>query len=142
MIIASSSSGKISVIAMPPLPNRFEKIFSFFHEDTEKPGTYLGVRSISYSNTLKRLYLIDDKMYMFCYCLKDIGECNERGKAIHEKVIEIRRSMVAKIFEEAQIKVLWKVKAHNEVVKSLEYIEGEELLVTTSFDKKVKIWKA
>lgn len=50
--------------------------------------------------------------------------------------------MLTKIFEEAKIKFLWNVKAHTEVVKSLEYIEEEKLLITTSFDKKVKIWSA
>lgn len=34
------------------------------------------------------------------------------------------------------------MKAHQEVVKSMEYIEEELLIVTTSFDKKVKIWDA
>lgn len=38
--------------------------------------------------------------------------------------------------------MLWQVKAHQEVVKSLEYVQEEELLITTSFDKKVKIWSA
>ena len=37
---------------------------------------------------------------------------------------------------------MWQIKAHQEVIKSLEYIEEEKLLITTSFDKKVKIWSA
>lgn len=34
------------------------------------------------------------------------------------------------------------MKAHTETVKVLEYIEEEDILVTASFDKKVKIWHA
>lgn len=72
MIVTCSSSGKISIIALPPLPNRFEKIFSFHHEDPEKGGSSLGVRTISYSNSLKSLFLIDDKMYLSCYSFMEI----------------------------------------------------------------------
>lgn len=72
MIISSSSSGKISVIALPPLPNRFDKIFCFHHEDPEKPGSQLGVRTISYSDSMNLVFLIDDKMNLNCYSFKNI----------------------------------------------------------------------
>ena len=111
MIIASSSSGKISVIALPELPNRFEKIFSFYHEDSEKPGSHLGVRTICYSDSLKLLFLIDDKMNLSCYSFKniDLSKCSE----INEKVESIRRSLVAKMFEDMKIDLEWQTKAHN-----------------------------
>lgn len=34
----------------------------------------------------------------------------------------------------------WIAKAHYEVIKSLEYVPSENLLITTAYDKKVKIW--
>jgi len=34
------------------------------------------------------------------------------------------------------------VKAHYEIIKSMEYVHDEHLILTTSFDKKVKIWDA
>lgn len=36
----------------------------------------------------------------------------------------------------------WQVKAHNETVKVLEFIEEESILMTASFDKRVNIWNA
>lgn len=112
MIIASSSSGKISIIAMPPLPNRFEKLFTFYHEDSEKAGIFLGVRSSCYSDSLKQLFVVDDKMYLTCYSFDEIEQKNEKIKLIDEKVESVRRSIHSKIFAEAKIRILWQVKAH------------------------------
>lgn len=70
MIISGASSGKISVIAMPPMPNRFKRMITFVHDDFEKPGSAIGVRSLCYSDELQCLFLIDDKMYLTCYCFK------------------------------------------------------------------------
>lgn len=36
----------------------------------------------------------------------------------------------------------WFAKAHYEIIKSLEYVPEEHLLITTAFDKKVKVWNA
>ena len=35
---------------------------------------------------------------------------------------------------------VWIVKAHFEIIKSLEFVPMESILITTSFDKRVKIW--
>lgn len=40
------------------------------------------------------------------------------------------------------IEKLWTVKVHLEPIKSIEYIESEQLIITTSFDKRVKIWNS
>ena len=40
------------------------------------------------------------------------------------------------------LKEVWSVKLGNDQLKSLEYVEHEEILLTTSHDKKVKIWSA
>jgi WD40 repeat protein len=57
-----------------------------------------------------------------------------------EKVESVKRSLQNRIFESAKIKVVWHTKAHRELIKSLQYIPEEQLLITTSSDKKVKIW--
>lgn len=36
----------------------------------------------------------------------------------------------------------WVVRTHNEPVKSMQFIEAENILATTAFDKRVKLWKA
>ena len=37
-------------------------------------------------------------------------------------------------------KHLWTIKAHSEQIKSIALIPSEGLLVSTSFDRKIKIW--
>ena len=49
MIIATTSTGKVNFIGIPPFPNRFEKLLSFYHHDCEKSHSTLGVRSCVYS---------------------------------------------------------------------------------------------
>lgn len=40
------------------------------------------------------------------------------------------------------INLKWQVKAHTETVKVLEFIEEENILMTSSFDRRVNIWNA
>jgi len=35
---------------------------------------------------------------------------------------------------------IWYTRAHYDIIKSLEYVASEHILITTAFDKKVKIW--
>ena len=37
---------------------------------------------------------------------------------------------------------MWISRAHYEIVKSLEYVPAENTLITTAFDKKVKVWES
>jgi hypothetical protein len=99
MLIAGASSGKISIIAMPPLPNRFEKIFVFEHQDCQKVGEPLGVRALSYSDELKQLYVVDDKMYLTGYSFQEIEDRNEMCLRAEEKVESVKRSLQTRIFE-------------------------------------------
>ena len=46
------------------------------------------------------------------------------------------------IFDKATISMKWQVKAHSETIKVLEFIEEANILTTSSFDRKVKIWSA
>ena len=34
----------------------------------------------------------------------------------------------------------WQIKAHTQTIKVLEYIEEADIIMTSSFDKRVKIW--
>ncbi len=39
-----------------------------------------------------------------------------------------------------EYQLIWSTKAHHESIKSLELVKTESLLITTGYDKKVKIW--
>jgi WD40 repeat protein len=36
----------------------------------------------------------------------------------------------------------WQIKSHTETVKVLEYVEEAGIIMTSSYDRKVKIWHA
>lgn len=70
--MATSSTGSISLVGIPPFPFRFEKLISFKHNDTEKIKATVGVRLSCYYKKLNLLYIVDDKMYLTCYQLKGL----------------------------------------------------------------------
>lgn len=65
--MATSLSGTITLIGVPPFPYRFQKMLSFKHKDPEKEGAYLGIRHSCYNNISNLLYVVDDKMFLTCY---------------------------------------------------------------------------
>lgn len=47
-----------------------------------------------------------------------------------------------KHLESSKVEKLWVVKAHSEIIRSIEYVMAEKLIITSSYDKKVKIFSA
>lgn len=42
----------------------------------------------------------------------------------------------------ANLTLMWSVKTHSELVRTLEYVDSEKLLMTCGYDRKVMIWGA
>jgi WD40 repeat protein len=148
ILVATNSSGSISVLTMPPRMIKFEKLLSVPHIDPEKPGSayQLGIVTSVYSSSLHKLFVADDKMFLTCYNFDSLHS-NTYGTVNFEQTsnkITNGRRHAQKIDKNINFKleVVWRIKTHTEPLKSLEYISCEELLVTTSYDKTVKIWKA
>ena len=84
-------------------------------------------------------------MFLTCYNFDSLhsnifGCVMEQSNA---KVAGGRRN-AAKLDKYANFKLemVWCCRTHTEPVKFVEYVPREELLVTTSYDRTVKVWKA
>ena len=44
--------------------------------------------------------------------------------------------------QKLKFKIKWQVKTNHEMIKLVEFIPQENILCTSSFDKKIKIWNA
>ena len=78
---------------------------------------------------------------MTCYEFSLIGEL-ERNDLGKEKLEFQRKNIIKDIIDTSAVKLKWQVKAHTQTIRVLEYIEEANILMTSSFDKKVKIWDA
>jgi hypothetical protein len=58
-IISTNTIGVVNLIALPPSPSKFEKIFTFTHGDPEGVSSQIGIISAVYSSSLKKLFVID-----------------------------------------------------------------------------------
>ena len=89
----------------------------------------------------KRAFIIDDKGFLKCFNFVNVFKQIQipQNKKSRDSVFSKSNSLVPK-FKEIEITCLWSFKAHNEQIKSLEYILKENILITTAYDKKVKLW--
>ncbi|CAK75155.1 unnamed protein product (macronuclear) [Paramecium tetraurelia] len=154
-MFVTNSQGRISIMSMPPVLHRFVKIFTFTNVDPEIPSQLLGISNAVFSYEKKMLFLSDDKGFIKCFevdWLVDflIHVVNEKDKEdVATKRIKglkttqnARQMLVLPKIAQREVKIKWITRAHYEVIKSLEYVEKEDFLITTAFDKKVKLWDA
>ncbi|CAD8135461.1 unnamed protein product [Paramecium pentaurelia] len=156
-LFVTNSQGRVSIMSMPPVLHRFVKVYTFTNIDPEIPSQLLGISNAVFSQEKKVLFLSDDKGFIKCFevdWLVDflINVVNEkdkedaatkRMKGIKTGSTQNARQMLAlpKV-PQKEVKMKWITRAHYEVIKSLEYVEKENFLITTAFDKKVKLWDA
>jgi len=76
---------------------------------------------------------------MRCYNLQLIVKIMRDSLEVHKKSSN-KSSLVPPLFDISDPVPIWTQRCHYEQIKSLEYIQEEKLLLTTAFDKKVKLW--
>ena len=89
--------------------------------------------------------MTDDKGYLRCYDMSPIVSILEehlpQDKRSKEKNNARHLVSLPKIPPQ-DMPYMWISRAHYEIVKSLEFLEGANILATTAYDKKVKLWDA
>ncbi|CAD8044697.1 unnamed protein product [Paramecium primaurelia] len=154
-MFVTNSQGRISIMSMPPVLHRFVKVYTFTNIDPEIPSQLLGISNAVFSQDKKVLYISDDKGFIKCFevdwlvdfLINIVNEKDKEEAAIKRikglKTTQNGRQMLTlpKIAQK-EVKMKWITRAHYEVIKSLEYVEKENFLITTAFDKKVKLWDA
>ena len=131
----SNSAGKLKFVAIPPLQIKHEILY--IHTNTPPNSTLpSSIFHICFCNETKRIFTADEKFFIKCY---DITKVLAHIEEVAKQPDKAKRNF--KITKD-MIEVIWEKKAHDDSIKSLEYIMPERLLVTTSMDKNVKIWSS
>ena len=141
-IILSNAIGQISIVGLPPFLFKYTNIHCFSNLDIETKST-VGIVSMSLCNKTSRIFILDDKGFLKCFDLSEVFNVlkTQKNKVIRDSVITTSFLSPPK-FHDSDFKLVFSVKTHTEQVKSLEYLQEECLLITTAFDKKVKLWEA
>ena len=141
-IILSNAIGQISIVGLPPFLFKYTNIHCFSNIDPDTKSL-VGVVSMSLCNKTSRIFILDDKGFLKCFDLVEVFNLlrTQKNKVIRDSVITTSFLSPPK-FHDSDFKLVFAVKTHNEQVKSLEYLQDESLLITTAFDKKVKLWEA
>jgi hypothetical protein len=134
----ANSAGMLKFVAIPPLQIKHEILFtmpSISHDSKTKATTQSSISHLKYCPETQRLFATDDKFFLKCYDIKGviqhIREMEELDKA--KRYFKIKPEMIRMVFCH---------RVHDESINSLEYIPEENLLVTTSMDKNVKIFSS
>jgi len=141
-IMLSNAIGQISIVGLPPLLFKYTNIHSFTNIDPDTKSA-VGIVSMSLCNKTSRIFILDDKGFLKCFDLLEIFTIlkTQKNKKVRDSIITTSFLSPPK-FDNADFKLIFSVKTHTEQVKSLEYLVDESLIITTAFDKKVKLWEA
>ncbi len=143
-VIITTSAGKISIIATPPLPYRFSKVWTFTNMDPElKIPNYIN--NAIWSNRKRMIFLSDEKSYIRAYDLsKPIEEIiqDKKDKDRKDNVSTYSKHLYAPALSKDDPPMLWISKAHQEPIRAIEYVEEEDLIFTSGMDKRVKMWNS
>lgn len=135
-LIYANSVGQLKVLAVSPLVLKNIKLCQFTNKD-EETRKGISITKMEYCKNTHRLFFADEHHNLKCFSLdKLISELAYKNKESSEKTI------VNQKIKTGWIKKLWEVKAHDDLIRSLEYISSEELLFTTCVDKSVRIFSS
>jgi hypothetical protein len=79
-------------------------------------------------------------MYFTCYDLSEISIYKSEIKQANCDTETI--SCLNKKMQKLKFQIKWQVKTNHEAIKVVNFVSEENLLYTSSYDKKVKLWNA
>lgn len=79
-------------------------------------------------------------MYFTCYDLSGIRPYRNETKSVNkesELLLKFNEKIKSSKFDKK-----WQVKTNHEIIKEVAFIPEENILCTSSYDKKIKIWNS
>jgi len=145
-IWVGTTLGKVYMLSTPPAPFRFAKVYEFANFDPEAPLSAVYIQDLIWAEESSSLFIADEKCYIkrldMTSVMKDIIEHKKSRANKSDDSSNLRGHLNPPVIANLSPKILWAIKAHAEAVKSIEYVDIEELIFSTGLDKKVKIWDA
>lgn len=140
-LIYGTSLGKLNLLALPKLVVKQTKILTWKNKDFEKGAdsdTAMCIVAIHYCEHTQRLFIGDEKFWIKCFDISEIidhlADCMPNKDRSHpRKEPNVNEDM---------IKYQWHTRAHQDIIRSMEYIQSENLIITTCVDKRVNIFNS
>ncbi len=142
-VIVSTALGKIGIVAAPPLPYRYTKVLQFLNLDPETKAPSF-VNYMVWNDPKRLLFTADERSFIRVFDLSKVVEQIRQDKKAKQGKDESgsKFRISAPLLNKEDPPTLWVMRAHMEPIRAIEYVEGEELLLTSGLDKKVKLWDA
>ena len=132
--IFSNNQGTLKSLAVPPLVVKPSKLCQYQNTDPDIPSKVMAVSTMSYCKEQHLLFVADEKYYIKCFSIEPLAKvCIEK---LSNKEDKSRKD--PKVPDD-WISQIWCVRAHEDLIKSMEYVYTENLLFTTCVDRQVKI---
>lgn len=143
LIIACDSTGEIILWALHPLPYKYCKILTYTNKDSD--GNTSAVQGIAYLLSKHVLFIGDDRGNLQALSFKGVIEIlnittlSTNGRENKMMSLVNKSILAAPNIPIEIIEVLFAVKLHNECIRHVFLIRENEALITTSYDKMVKL---
>lgn len=142
LVISCDTVGDICIWALHPLPYKYTKILRITSKEEDIPSPIL---SACYDEHIHTLFISDEKgtikalnceNFIKAMKLNKMSESGEENKMLS---INCKNSLTAPELSPDILSVKYHIKVHNEPIRHLYFIKEPETLITTSYDRRVKL---
>lgn len=144
LFLSTDSVGELIFWALHPLPYKYQKVLSITNQDPS--GFKCTVQACAYNVQKEIIFTADERGYLKALSIKNLtGYLNLNH--LHEKAKDNKTSSILNknqlVMPSSNVVVcLFQIRPHSEGIRHLFLINEPEVLMTTSFDRRVKIISA
>lgn len=146
LLIVCDSSAEIALWALHPLPYKYTKIFSLINQDSN----YLlaAAQATAYYIQGQILFIGDEKGYIKAYSFREVinllhlDMLSVKPKENRSSSIGSRAHLIAPHILQSAFQCIYELKIHNEGIRHLFLIKVPLAIISTGYDRRVKIIEA
>ncbi|OMJ91751.1 hypothetical protein SteCoe_5652 [Stentor coeruleus] len=146
LLFSFDSIGEIAMWALHPLSYKYTKLISYQNQDPN--GINTAVQATAYYKEDNILFIGDEKGFIKAFCIKDaiqylnLHTLSEKSKENNAASMAIRSQPIPSGALQGMLVKLFQIKVHVEGIRHLFLIKEPLVLITTSYDRRVKLVSA
>ncbi|CAG9334724.1 unnamed protein product [Blepharisma stoltei] len=143
LVFSCDVSGEVKLWSLPPSPYKWCNIYKFLNLDQEGVNSY--VQSTEYDNKRHILFIGDEKGCLKAFSFEklisvlEIAPISSDGR---ENKLKCLRNQLGKDLPDLPKNLVYQIssmKLHSESIRHLHFMTENSTLITTSYDKNVKL---
>ena len=144
IVLSCYSNGVGKFVVTPPSNAKYKAFYEFNNCTDNNP---ISISCLEFDDIKHHIFIGDIIGNINCYDISEIYKIVEQICINDKKDISSNDPIIMKeniyFFNNFKIIKLWKIDAHNESIRHINYIDIEpRIIVTTSYDLKIKIFSA